>query len=73
MPVAGNNVEVFHLYINGGRLVNLGKHRYPSHLVEGVAVEAVAALMRGRPVYLQAQGTNLGDVKALLHKQGIIV
>jgi hypothetical protein len=71
MPVAGNNVEVFHLYVRDGRLSNLGKHRYPSHLAEDNLDVAIKALTTGDVVYLQAQGNNLATVKDALKAQGI--
>lgn len=73
MPIAGNNVECFHLYIAKGHLYNVGKHRYPSHLVEDRIDEVVRALMAGRPVYLHAYADNLAAVKAALQAQGILV
>jgi hypothetical protein len=71
MPVAGNNVEVFHLLVNGGRLSNLGKHRYPSHMAEDNPDEAVRLLLEGKTAFLQAQGNNLAAVKDALKAQGI--
>jgi hypothetical protein len=73
MPVAGSNVEVFHLLVNNGRLVNLGKHRYPSHLAEDRLDVAAKMLMTGKTVFLQALGTNLAEVKAALKDKGVRV
>ena len=71
MPVAGNNVEVFHLLINGERLSNLGKHCYPSHLAEDDPDEAIRLLLEGKTAFLQAQGNNLATVKEALQARGI--
>lgn len=73
MPIAGGNVEVFHLYITDNRLVNLGKHRYPAHLVEDRILPAVDALIAGKPVFLKALGANLSNLKAALKERGVEV
>jgi hypothetical protein len=73
MPIAGSNVEVFHLYVKDNRLTSLGKHRYPSHLVEDRILVAVDMLIAGKPVFLQALGENLVNVKAALRERGVDV
>lgn len=71
-----NNVNVYHLRVQDGRLIQVGsKHRYPAHMAMMDADKAVDKLMcNGQTVYLYADDDAVtASVKSALRNFGIEV